>query len=130
MPAGIGSYNFIAFKGGVNPGTGENLEEITRPNVDGVAYRKIGKKAPPFQMISIADVANDAAATSLLNNYKALQGTLATIELEGGSTYTNVAVLSVEQMERIPVTGSIGGLVEGSTVILKCRWVLQATAYA
>ena len=127
MPAGIGTFDFISLKGGVIPGSGEQVEEITRPNVDGVAYRKIGKRGEPFEMESLVDVLDAAAAKTLLTNYKALQGTLQNLELEDGSIYSNVIVLNIRETGRQVVTNSIGGLVANSTILVRASWTLEMT---
>lgn len=129
MAGSIGSYNFVTLKGAVNLGSGENLEAITRANVDGVAYRKTGKRGEPFEMISAVDLTSYSSAATTYENYKALQGTLQTLTIEGGTIYTNMAILNVVEVARQPIITSSGGQNANSTVLLECRWLLQSTNY-
>lgn len=128
--ASIGGYSFITLEGGLNPGSGEQLEEITRPGVDGVAYRRIGRRGVPFRMQSLADVANAANAHSLILNYKALQGGLVTLVDETGQSWFNVMVLRVQCSQPKYVTGMSGGLTGGQTgYLVSADWLLQMTEF-
>ena len=128
MPAGIANYDFISFKGGLGP-TGENLEEITRPNVDGIAYRKTGKRALPFQMISTVDVDSAEDAKDLLLDYKLLQGSLWTIEDDTGKEWENVAVIEIEHLYTRKIEGAVGGVSTNKEYLMACRWSLQMTEH-
>ena len=128
MTAKIGTFNFVSLKGNVNPAKGEQLEVITRANVDGVAFRKTGKRAESFEMQSLVDgLSSTETALTLLDSYKAMQGTLVTLTLEDGSIYNNVMVLRVTEIERLPIKSSVGGIVPGSDYLLRCSWTLQMT---
>ena len=126
MP-GIGSYNFIKLSGGINPGTGEQVEEITRAGVDGVAFRKIGKRGFAFEMRSVVDVADAAAAQTLVGNYKALQGSIVNIVDDTGRTWNNYIVLRVRPIQARPVTSATGGLVNDPEYLVSASWIMQAT---
>lgn len=128
MSAGVGDYDFISFKGGIGP-TGQNLEEITRPNVDGIAYRKTGKRALPFQMISIVDVESAQDAQDTLLDYKELQGTLQTIEDDTGKTWEDVAILQVEHISTRKIESAVGGISSNKEYLLTCRWSMQITSW-
>lgn len=121
--ASIGGLSVITLRGGINPGTGEQLQDITRPGVDGIAYRKVGKRGRPFTMESVVDVANAAAVTTAIANYKALQGTLVTVVENNGQTWTNVAVLNVRPAEPQKVLTAT----TGSDYLLRATWTLQMT---
>jgi len=126
----VGNFLFITLKGTVEPGTGENLDVITRPNVNGVAYRKIGKRSNPFVMSGIVDSLTEASAKDLVYDYKELQGTLVTIKDERGRTWTNVAVLGVRTVSIIPIKTSVGHLsVTNPTQLLTTQWTLQHTEF-
>lgn len=127
MP-GIGAYNFVTLKGEINPGSGHQMEEITRPGVDGVAFRRIGRRGFPFKVQSMVDVATDSAAAALLSSYKALQGTVVSLTDETGQVWNNIVVLNVRPAGRKYVVAKSGGLDAGQTgYLVRCEWMLQAT---
>ena len=128
---GAVSYDRIAgyFRSSILEVAGENLEEITRPNVDGIAYRKIGKRALPFQMISVVDVDSASAAQSLLLNYKAMQGALQTIEDDTGEEWPYTAILQVEHISTKKIKSAVGGISTNKEYLLTCRWSMQATVW-
>ena len=122
----IGGHSVISAKGAINP-QGERLEDTTRPGVDGVSYRRIGKKSESFQLRTFTDAASAAAAKALVaTTYKGLQGTLVTVVDDMGNTWNNVAVLAVDPVSVKGVNTPVGGVV-GGVVLLECLWTLQAT---
>lgn len=123
--ASIGGRTVLRLKGIIEPATGEKLQDITRPGVDGVAYRKVGKRASRTQLTTIVDLASGNVETEI-DEYKALEGTLVTIVDEAGITWSNVAVLMVRPLPIRRVASSVGGI-NGGTRILTCQWVVQAT---
>ena len=122
----IGGIDVLTFNGGVVPGTGENLQDITRINVDGVGLRKTGKKGKPFTLNSIADMDTAAETKSVAASYKALQGTLVTLVDDFQQSFTNVAVLDVTPGKPSRGRTASGGLTAGE-YILPCTWLLQLT---
>lgn len=124
--ASIGGYTQITIRGAVDTGAGENLENITRPHVDGIAFRKIGKRGRPVEVVTVVDVASGSAAKTEFENYEALQGTLITVVDDAANSWANVAVLSVHRAGIRAVTTPVGG-VRGGAWLLRCRWTLQHT---
>jgi hypothetical protein len=125
MPS-IGAYSFLTLKGAVDPGVGEQLEDITRPGVDGMAYRCIGRKGRPFQMDSTVDVVI-LTPGFVINGYQALQGTIVTIVDECGMTWTNYMVLSVEHRGTRRIRTVSGGLSIAPAYLISASWILQYT---
>ncbi len=90
----LGSIEFLSLKG--NPADlGEELEQITRPGIDGVVLRKLGKKPVPQLLRGIIDSSSPSNATAAEANLLALQGTLVTWTNEIDETKDNVAVIRV-----------------------------------
>jgi len=130
MSASIGGYGFIRLRGRLR-GMAERLAEITRPNVDGQAYRKSGKRAPVSSMESLVDIDTAENADALALNYEALKGTLVTVVDDLGIETQNVAVLDVDVSAARAVTGAGGGLCEsGSNYLVRATWSLQVTEEA
>jgi len=126
MPS-IGSIELLTLSGAVNPGTGEQVEEITRPGVDGVAFRRIGKRGIPFRMQSVTDVSSSYNAQNHINACKALQGTVIDIEDATGRTWSNYIVLRAQPTNTQKVTGASGGLTSSPAYLITIAWTLQAT---
>jgi hypothetical protein len=112
---------------GLDTGAGENLQEITRPHVDGIAYRKVGKRGRTFQGESIVDVASAASAKTTFETYKATQGSLVTVVDDAGNSWTNVAVLAVRRAGNPKRTYTPVGGEAGGGWLLRARWVFQMT---
>ena len=124
--ASLGGRTVLRLTGNLEPATGERLQDITRAGVDGVAYRKVGKRASRTQVTTLVDLGSDAAVKSELEAYKALQGTLVTVVTENGGSYTNVAVLNVTSLPVQKTISAVGG-VNGGNYLLRCQWVVQMT---
>ena len=126
----VGAFLFITLKGTVEPGTGETLNVITRANVNGVAFRKIGKRANPFVMTGTVDSLTEASAKLLVYDYKELQGTLVTVKDERGRSWTNVVVLGVRTGSIKPIKTAVGQLSgPNPTQLLTTQWTLQHTEF-
>jgi hypothetical protein len=129
MPS-IGGFEFITLKGEIDLGNGMQVEDVSRPGVNGVAFRLLQRRGEPFRLASTVDVANLAAANTLLLDYKEMQGTLQDVEDEHGTVWSNLMVLSVRTRQRQYTVGKSGGLVVGNTgYLVLADWVLQATEY-
>jgi len=127
MSASIGSYDFISLRGRLR-GLGERLAEITRPNVDGQAYKKAGKRAPVSTLASLRDIDTEANAEALALAYEALKGTLVTVVDDHANQTDYVAVIDVDVSLAEEIKGASGGLCEaGSNYLVRAVWQLQVT---
>ena len=122
----IGDNTFLSLKGPISP-LAETVLEITRPNVDGAAYKKQGKRSAPTTLDSVRDFDSEDDAKDALLAYKALTGSLVTVTDDTGIVWTSVLVLNVEQVVRQKVGPSAGGLAGTGGWLLQCRWTVQAT---
>ena len=124
--ASIGGFNFIRLRGGIHP-VAEVPQEITRPNVDGHAFRRFGKRGMSSLWESVVDLTQANVSTTIAG-YRALQGTLVTLVDEAGDSYTNVMVRSVRIGSVFAVTKAVGGLASGSNrYMLMATWEIQPT---
>lgn len=123
----IGGRTVISITGDLDLGTGERLEDITRANVDGRSFRKVGKMGTPFEVTTVVDLVTAGAAASEFEAYEGLQGTLVSVVDDTGQTVQNVAVLDVRRTGPVVrVVSPVGG-VNGGGYLLTARWSLVAT---
>lgn len=98
-----------------------------RPNVDGRAYRKEGKKAPGYSMTSIKAVATLAAIDTTFDSYRAMVGTHVTVTDSLNNSRTNVLVMDVRQKTGKAIAAGVGFAQANPAGLLICEWTLQAT---
>ncbi len=122
----IGGRTVLDMTGTLEPATGEGLQDISRPGVDGTAYRKTGKRASRSQITTLVDLGSSGGVDSEIAAYKALQGTLVTVVDAAGISWTNVAVLRVNVLPYKHTIQAVGG-VNGGSYLLRCQWVVQMT---
>ena len=125
MPS-IGANNVVVMRGEFQT-LADQIEEITRPNVDGVAVRVIGQRGVKFQIYTGVDVDDAAAAEALAATYKALQGTLVTVVDAHGQTHTYIAVHHVDIVRKRPLANAVGGLSALAGYWVDAAWTLQET---
>jgi hypothetical protein len=102
----------------------ERVEDITRPEIDGHAFRRLGKRGAAVQVTTEVDTAN---ATTALAAYRALIGTLVSVVRSDGATVTQVLVQDVTGVHTKKLTGAAGG-VNGGNWLLTAQWTLLPTA--
>lgn len=123
---GSTTYTFLTMQGQVNP-LSERLEIITRPGVDGHAYRRLGSGATPFRLRTLVDVDDAAAITTTLAGYKAFVSKLVTVTDAHGNATTNVMVLDVRPVAEQSILTAVGFLSTTATKLLTVDWTLQET---
>ena len=126
MTASIGGNEVLRISGEFQT-LAEEVEVITRPNVDGAAYRTMGQRSTPFRMTSVVDVDDAADAETLADTYKALKGTLVTIVDDHGQTHNYVAVLDVDIVRKKKLIVGVGGLSASMGYLVEAAWTLQET---
>lgn len=94
----IDIYSFIELNGEVDYPQ-MRVEEISRPGLDGVAFKEMGVKAMPTPLYGFAVAANASTADTLLAGYASLVGSLVTIVLHG-VTYNDMLVLEMHPQDR------------------------------
>jgi len=122
---GGASWDFISLRGTI-AAQGEQVEEITRPNVDGHAYAKRGKRGLVMRMRSAADGDDAAGLQTTLVGYKALEGSLVTVIDDFENEWENVLVLEVTPVRQMRLAAAAGGLTAG-LYLIECDWTLQHT---
>ena len=124
---GVTTLTFIRLSRPAMP-IGERVKDITRPNVDGHAFRKIGKRAPPSEFVSLVDVATLAGVQTVMQSYAAMQGAVVTVTDDLANVWADAVVLAVEVTEAAAVAGAVGGLNAPSVAIVRARWTILLAA--
>lgn len=123
--ASIGNIYFLAIRGRVaKPGMA--VEEITRPGVDGHAFKQIGKRAAISTLITLYDGISAADAELHISYSANLKGTIVTVVYNDGTNDQNVQVLEVEPVQVKRVATAVGGLNNGNWLVT-LRWTVQKT---
>lgn len=120
----IGGQSFIRLDG-VIPKKGRQLTNVTRPQVDGVAFRWDGDASDVGQLVGVVDVSSAATAEALRASYTSLQGTVVTIVREGVS-HSNYLVLRAEMTDSQYVETPVGGLTGGDHLVFSRFEVVYA----
>lgn len=118
----IGAQSFIRIDG-VIPKKQQTLSNVTRPQVDGVAYRKDGIQSPVGQIEGRVDVSSAATAEALRASYASMVGTVVTVTRETQS-HSNYLILNAEVTDILYVQTPVGGLNAGDHLVTS-RWDIQ-----
>lgn len=138
--AGVGTLTFDRLSGMFPPLT-EVIADVSRPNIDGHAFQKWGKRAAPAQFDTAVAISHSTVSLAAIDEeftaYQALKNGsyLATVVLENNVTYTNVAILSVAPNPSrpwiiVPSGGTQGYTARGlgdPRIIVFATWVMQRT---
>ena len=127
-------FAFITLKGEPRS-IGKTLEEISRPGVDGHAFRVSAKRSPPFEMIGVRDFDDSLALDNFYGEMiSKIQGQLCSYVDDFGSTNGSlggdpftVICHEVEPLPRRKIATAVGGLSTNKTVLGAFRFVLQLT---
>lgn len=111
----IGAQSFIRIDG-VIPKKIQTLSNVTRPQVDGVAYRVNGIQSPVGQLTAVVDISTAASAEGLRASYAALVGTVVSIVRESQS-HSNYLILNAEVTDIVFVQTPVGGLGAGDHIV-------------
>lgn len=120
-------YQFITLKGHIQP-LAMMVQDVTRPGVDGQAYRQEAKRAEKFKLMGIVDCDDMAAAATLLGVMKGLQGSLVDMKDDYGIVKTNVMMLGVTKTDQIPLITAVGGISTNKGALLTLEFQMQLTA--
>ena len=120
MASSIGSLEFFSLSFGVVNPAGEQVEDITRPFVDGTELRQLGRQGQLFTLLGVQHHATASAAKTHIEACVALVGANPqTVTDDTGETWPNIAVMRVQiqQNARRHATG----VQYRSQVLLECK---------
>lgn len=108
---------------------GQTVEDITRPGVDGHAFRLQGMRGEKFDMLAIRDYTDFIASDTDLDNLTDLRGSLVKIIDDYGITHNNVLLLDVIKEKEGPALAAVGGVsgasVNSTVSLVTFRFTLQ-----
>lgn len=102
----------------------QQLETFTRPGIDGVGFRKTGKRSQPTTLRTTHYVADWDAAKDAITAYQALVDTDPVTIIQHSTDWGTFKVMSVKQVEAKAVTSVIGSLVNNPQVLQTCEWTV------
>lgn len=102
----------------------QQLETFTRPGIDGVGFRKTGKRSRPATMRTTHYVADWAAAESAITAYQALVDVDPVVIIQHSNSWGTFKIMSVKQVEAKAVTSVIGSIVNNPQVLQICEWTI------
>lgn len=117
---------FISLRGAVQlPAL--QVEEITRPGMDGIAVRQLGQRGTPFEMIGVVDCDDTSAAEVTMARLAAMKGTIVTLYDDFGEGFGDVLVLEVARLAKQTLRAAVGGRSTSKGVLLSVRLVMVIT---
>src|SRR4051812_35432741 len=101
-----GTYPFAQLSGQI-PLPAEVVEELDREGSDGQAYRLLGKKSAPAELVGLVDMISAASARVLHSSLLELVGTLITIHDAHGERYDRVMLKHVQLVDGKRISNAI-----------------------
>lgn len=103
------NHDFISLQGAIVDPAAERIQIIDTPGIDGVAFRKIGKKPEPFTMIGSVDLDNAVnAIRDQINTYRGIVGDTCTIVDDVGNTVDNLKMIGARPREYFEMINAVG----------------------
>lgn len=127
----IDDFDFLALIGHLVPPV-ETVELDQRPAFPGTEVTRTAVKGKPFQVMTRTDAPQYSSCHAFHDQYKALIGQDPVTLVQGGVSTNDrgfkVAVLNVEVIRALAISGGIGGFYSSPRGLLECRWDLIAIA--
>jgi len=115
--ASIATVSFLRIDEGEQRPT-EQVEDVTRPGVDGVALRRMGIRGETFVLNCIADYATEATFQAAYTALRALAGKVVSWINNEGTTLNNLGVTRVRLVRKQKIRGAVGGLAGTSGTLI------------
>lgn len=119
------SRDFISIAGVVNR-PALVVEEITRPGIDGQAYRIIAKRGQPFAMRAVTDY--DQKPDDLVEEIMGMVGTMCEVEDDSFRSIDKLMFLQCRPIGFSPVVNAAGGVFGAdANYVVSFNFTFQAT---
>lgn len=130
MAITLGSFTFDTLESEIVPPNGLVLEDITRPGVEGAAFRVIGQRGRPFRARTRVTVAYDSTTVyNLLVAYRDAIGNTFQLVDPVGITWDNCLVLECMIANPVRVTKILkgAGVTQDNGYMIQVDWLWQLT---
>lgn len=121
---GTNDIELISLTGTLSPRADE-IQDITRPGVDGHAFRRTGERAPAFQsrlLLDLADPTGDLVLDTV-RNLRDMQGKVVTIDDDHGFEHSGVVCLAMTIVRQDKILAAGGGVSDSTP-----NWLIEARA--
>lgn len=122
MADSIGSESFVYVRGPIT-GLQQSMADITRPGVNGSAFKDMGTHAGDCELAAGRDYASWSAANTSFATYEGLIGTVVSI-VQGGQTKSNMLLMNVRRGSQQNMAAAVGGLASG-THWMETLWTVR-----
>lgn len=102
----------------------QKLLRVVREGVEGVGYLRLPLRGEPFRLGTSVDLANVDHLGATGQAYKNARGMVLDFYWQG-LFFGHVMVLSVQPRRWRRISGTVGGVTDGSTIMLPAVWVLE-----
>lgn len=120
---GVTTYSFFSMRGAIDPSK-ERLAEITRPGVDGTAYKAIGRRGEPFQVVTTTLFTTDTIATAKVA-YANLASAIVSVTDDFGDTWN---LIMIENSRVIETRSLAASQPSGYIYLMRTEWTMRSLA--
>jgi hypothetical protein len=117
----VGGEEFVVMRGAYPHAPATRVIDITRPRVNGHAFKELGKRGARVSLITERDSTNVGTLEATL---RALIGTQVTVVVPESQSFSGVQVHDVTILNAKKVATPIGGIQAGSWYVT-VQWDLQ-----
>ena len=100
-------------------------ERVIRQGVPGIGLLRHAERGRPFQVQTFVDATDDAHVSTIRAAYLAARGGVLDLYWQG-VLFDHVLIHAVHPLARRIISGSVGGVVTGSTRVLPAVWQMEA----
>lgn len=104
------------------------VQEITRDGLPGVAYRLLGRRGKPFDLVGVVDSDSATAAESLLTRLASAVGGMCSVTDDHGNQFSDVMLLDVQREDQRKIQAGVGGVSTSKGYLVAVRLTCQIAA--
>lgn len=120
---GLTPYSFFSMRGSIDPSK-ERLSEITRPGVDGTAFKAVGRRGAPFQVVTTTLFTLDTIATAKVA-YSNLVSAIVSVTDDFGDTWN---LILIEDMRILETRNLLASQPTGYVAMMRVEWTMRSLA--
>jgi hypothetical protein len=120
------NYDFVATMG-VPVTSQQNLARHTRPGVDGIMYRRTGKRGRRYVIRTVVDKIHANLDTWEASCRSAVGHTVTYYDAAGNDWGPHMLV-DITDVRIDPSAGSVGGITASSNIVVHMNWTIESLA--